>query len=72
MTAYYNGGIGKTSLKVIRSCKYNKDISQKKGTKGQTTIYKTLHRKLKISSNTKTGFGHMQKGGYDGPRFYLV
>ena len=33
---------------VIRICKSNQHNGQRKKTKGQTTIYKTLHRKLKI------------------------
>jgi hypothetical protein len=43
---------------VIRSCK-SKDRqyngAKRKKTKGQTTIYKTLHRKLRVNSGALEG-----------------
>jgi hypothetical protein len=36
---------------VIRICKSKKDRQQRKGPKGQTTIYKTLLRKPKIEQH---------------------
>ena len=33
---------------INRSCKLDKDRKERKRTKGQTMIYRTLHRKIKI------------------------